>query len=460
MVLKKNDKHFLQRAAFGPLISANPVDLNISNWMKESAENRPIRVVEKPQITPEMLKASKENAKQIIVKSRDQLIKLNVSWINQIGEPAAALREKMTLFWHDHFACRVRSAWLAQQQNNTLRLHAMGSFRDLLFAISKNPGMLQFLNNQQNKKDSPNENFARELLELFTLGRGNYTEDDIKNSARALTGWAFNPLSGEYIFREKVHDYGIKTFKGKTGRFSGEDILQMVLEDKQTARFITEKIWDFFVSNEIRDADIITTLAETFFQSGYQLESLLGEIFTSTWFYDPRYVGNRIKSPVELLVGITSQTGGEFQNPQAPVFIQRALSQVLLLPPNVGGWPSGTGWIDSSSLMFRMSLPSVLLKKMETDIEPKDDGDANNETNVAGAGRLGLTVNWKRLANIFTRSTAEESLDVIEHFLLAKPATTANKNIIRGQTGKSQNDPEFIQRAFIGYMSLPEYQLS
>jgi hypothetical protein len=107
-----------------------------------------------------------------------------------------------------------------------------------------------------------------------------------------------------------------------------------------------------------------------------------------------------------------------------------------------------------------MSLPSVLLKKMQTDIEAKDDGDANNETNLAGAGRLGLTVNWKRLADFFIRSNTEESLDVIEYFLLAKPATTANRNIIRGQTGKSQNDPEFIQKAFIGYMSLPEYQLS
>jgi len=459
MVSKQNSKHFLHRAAFGPLLSENHLDLNILSWIKGSEENKPLHVVEKPQISPELIKVSKENPKQVIVKSRDELIKLNVSWINQLGEPSATLREKMTLFWHDHFACRVRSAWLAQQQNNTLRQHALGNFRDLLFAVSKDPGMLQFLNNQQNKKDSPNENFAREVLELFTLGRGHYTEEDIKNSARAFTGWAFNPLSGVFVFREKTHDYGIKTFKGKTGRFSGEDILNIILEDKHTARFITEKIWRYFVSDEVMDNDVITTLADNFFQSGYQLDGLLGDLFSSSWFYDPRYVGGRIKSPVELLVGITSQTGGEFHDTQAPVFIQRALSQVLLFPPNVGGWPSGTGWIDSSSLMFRMSLPSVLLKNGETDMEAKDDGDVNNEPNAAGSKRLGLTVDWKRLASFFTRHNTEETLEEIEDYLLAKSTTTTNRNIIRAQTGKSLNDPEFIQKAFIGYMSLPEYQL-
>lgn len=219
MVLKQNTKHFLHRAAFGPSLSENPDEANISIWMRNSGENKPIRVVEKPQISPGMKKGSKENIKQAFIQSRDQLIQLNSSWITQLTDPATALREKMTLFWHDHFACRVRSAYLAQLQNNTLRKLALGNFSDLLFAISKDPGMLQFLNNQQNKKDSPNENFAREILELFTLGRGYYTEDDIKNSARAFTGWSFNPSSGEFVFRDRAHDTGIKSFKEKAEGF-------------------------------------------------------------------------------------------------------------------------------------------------------------------------------------------------------------------------------------------------
>lgn len=460
MVLKENTKHFLYRAAFGPSLSDKAVEINISSWMKNSGENRPIRVVEKPQITPERLKGSNENKKQALIQSRDQLIHLNSFWITQLADPTVALREKVTLFWHNHFACRVRSAFLAQQQNNTLRKHALGNFRELLFAVSKDPGMLQFLNNQQNKKDSPNENFAREVLELFTLGRGNYTEEDIKNSARAFTGWSFNPLTGEYFFKDRVHDDGIKSFKGKTGRFNGEDILNFILEDKHTARFITKKIWRHFVSSEQQDEDIINLLADKFFQSGYQLDTLLGEIFSSSWFYDPRFTGNRIKSPVELIAGIVAQTGGEFQNPRAALFIQRALSQVLLLPPNVGGWPWGTAWIDSSSLIFRMSLPTVLLQNTETDFEVKDDGDANNATNLANTKKLAFTVDWNKLANLFLTHTSKESLEAIEYFLLARPATTANKKTIQRLTDKTMTDTEFIRKAFIGFMSLPEYQLS
>lgn len=428
--------------------------------MHNARGNRPIEVVEKTQITPWRMDTSKQNAKQAFVKSRDHIIALNTSWMGQLAEPSIVLREKMTLFWHDHFACRVRFAYLAQQQNNILRKYALGSFKDLLLAISKDPAMLQFLNNQQNKKNSPNENFARELLELFTLGRGHYSEEDIKNSARAFTGWSFNPVSGKFFFREKVHDDEMKTFKGKYGKFSGEDILNIILNDKQTARFITEKIWRYFVSNEELNEEIIGSLAATFYQSDYNIEKLLTEIFSSTWFYEPRFRGNRIKSPVELIAGIATQTGGEFENPHAVLFIQRALSQVLFFPPNVGGWPAGTGWIDSSSLTFRMSLPAVVLKNSETEVEAKDDGDANNATNLAKAKKLTFTVDWPRLTEQFVKNNSEESLESLEYYLLATPVTEANKKIVRAYAGKSAGDPEFIMKAFIGFMSLPEYQLS
>ncbi len=138
------------------------------------------------------------------------------------------LTEKMVLFWHNHFACRTMVPFLAQQQNNVLRKYALGSFADMLMAVSKDPAMLQFLNNQQNKKGHPNENFAREVMELFTLGRGHYTEEDIKEAARAFTGWGFS-LQGEFQFRGKQHDEGEKTFRGKTKKYSGEDIIIAIL---------------------------------------------------------------------------------------------------------------------------------------------------------------------------------------------------------------------------------------
>jgi uncharacterized protein (DUF1800 family) len=365
----------------------------------------------------------------------------------------------MTLFWHDHFACRILAPYLAQQHNNTLRKHALGKFDDLLMAVSKDPAMLQFLNNQQNKKDSPNENFAREVLELFTLGRGHYTEEDIRNAARAFTGWAFNPATGTFVFRARQHDAGPKTFRGKTGNFSGEQILSMVLEDKQTARFITRKIWTYLVSHETTDEKILTSLSESFYKSDYNIEKLLSSIFSSDWFYEERFTGNRIKSPVDFLAGMLTHTGGEFENPESLVFIQRALGQILFQPPNVGGWPTGKEWIDSSSLTFRLSLPSIMLKNAPTDFEAKDDGDANNAANTAKANKLVFRVDWAPLVSRFMKGTAEESLALIEDYLLAKPTSNANRKLVRESVENSENDNVFIQKAFIGFMSLPEYQL-
>jgi uncharacterized protein (DUF1800 family) len=252
MVTSEQSKHFYNRAAFGaPLTSIKKSFQSPSVAIKDGIANKPIQVIEQPDRDYEGMKPSESEIKEALKKNKEAQITLNTAWFKQLTDPQVVFREKMTFFWHDHFACRTRNAFLAQQQNNTLRTHALGKFGDLLVAVSKDPGMLQFLNNQQNRKDSPNENFAREVMELFTLGRGNYTEADIKNAARAFTGWAFNPLTGEFLFRTRQHDFGPKTFRGKSGNFSGEEIIQMILEDKQTASFITNKICSFFAGDEI-----------------------------------------------------------------------------------------------------------------------------------------------------------------------------------------------------------------
>ena len=172
----------------------------------------------------------------------------------------AQLREKMSLFWHGHFACRVMNIYFQQQLLDIIRENALGNFGDLLHEVSKSPAMLSFLNNQQNKKQHPNENFAREVMELFTMGRGNYTEEDVKEGARAFTGWGFN-LQGEFVYRPFQHDNGKKTFLGKTGNFDGDDIIDILLEQKQTAKFISQKIYKYFV-NDTPDIEKIEWLAE------------------------------------------------------------------------------------------------------------------------------------------------------------------------------------------------------
>lgn len=451
-------RHFLFRAGFGLSTSDIHITLPVDKLMAKADASKPISIVEKVDL--EDIRSKGADRKILFQKARKQVLELNGHWVTQLSDPSIRIREKMTLFWHDHFACRIRAPYLAQQQNNMLRGNALGNFRDLLTEVSKDPGMLQFLNNQQNKKNSPNENFAREVLELFTMGRGNYTEQDIKNAARAFTGWAFNPVTAKFVFRERVHDDGPKIFKGKKGNFSGEDILKIVLDDKQTARFITEKLCDYFVFAGKNDDDFVQELSSSFYESGYNIRSLMKNIFSSDWFYQPRFRGNRVKSPVELIAGMLSQTGAAFENPQASLFIQRALSQILFYPPNVGGWPTGTSWIDSSSLTFRMALPNVLFKKGETDIEAKDDGDVNNATNTAGTGKLSLNVDWSKLASDFMKSNVTETLDGIQFYLLATTPTAANRKIVEKFAGTSVNDSDFIKKAFVAFMSLPEYQLS
>ncbi|MEP6734489.1 MAG: DUF1800 domain-containing protein [Chryseolinea sp.] len=451
-------RHFLLRAGFGLSPADTHSTPSIDKLMAKAEASKPIRIVEKADL--EAMKPKGEERKVFFQKAKKQVLELNGRWVSQLADPSIRVREKMTLFWHDHFACRIRAPYLAQQQNNILRENSLGSFRELLTQVSKDPGMLQFLNNQQNKKNSPNENFAREVLELFTMGRGNYTEQDIKNAARAFTGWAFNPMTAKFVFREKVHDEGPKVFKGKKGNLAGEDILKIVLDDKQTARFITEKLCNYFVFTGKLDDDFIQELSSSFYASGYNIHSLMKKIFSSDWFYDARFRGNRIKSPIELVAGMLAQTGGTFENPQASLFIQRALSQILFYPPNVGGWPTGTSWIDSSSLTFRMSLSNLLFKNGETNVEAKDDGDINNVTNTSGSRKLSLNADWSKLASDFMKSNFVETLDGIQFYLLARSPTAANRKIVEKFVDTSGNDPEFIKKAFVAFMSLPEYQLS
>ncbi len=455
-------KNLMSRAGFGLNIRGTSSDEQ--QLFKESRTILPLQAIPKPEIDFEDMKSVKSDSsrrqmmKDLLGKSQLNLMKLNASWMDKIiQEPS--LRERMTFFWHGHFACRTLVPYFAQQQNNTLRTFALDNFRELLMAASKDPAMLQFLNNQQNRKDHPNENFAREVMELFTLGRGNYDEQDVKEAARAFTGWGFN-FQGEYQFRQKQHDFNDKTFRGNTRNYTGEEIIQAILDDKKTARFITRKLYRYFVSEGAVKDQVINDWADLFYHSGYNIERLLKAIFQSSDFNNPAYIGTRIKSPIDLLVGFQLHTGGKFENPQSLVFLQRAMGQILFYPPNVSGWPAGKGWIDSSSLAFRLNLPALLFAGTETDFQANDDGDANGLGKVSeGKKKLHCTADWSAVAARFTRTTAEATQAQTEEFLLARPTSPLNRKLIADMAVGSPNDQEFIKRIFIGYMSLPDYQM-
>lgn len=399
----------------------------------------------------------KERIRQNAQKVRD----LNLQWLDRMAAGPGALREKMALFWHGHFACRTmgQNPLFMQQYANTIRRHALGRFGDLLMAVSKEPAMLQFLNNQQNRKNAPNENFAREVMELFTLGRGNYAEHDIKEAARAFTGWQFTP-DGQFVFRERVHDAGDKTVFGKTGPFTGEDVVAMLLEKPQTARFITSKLYRFFV-NETEDPKRVDALAGQFFKSGYDITGLMETIFNADWFYDPRHVAAHIKSPVELLAGMRHTLGVTFDQPQPQIFVQRTLGQLLFYPPNVAGWPGGKNWIDSSSLLFRMQLPNYVLKAADVTIRPKEDGDVNTEALARKGGNTFRTqVDWAGFEAAFAKTPDASLTDALAATLLPLPLRAEQRNLIEQQARSATTRSARIRSLTASLMSLPEYQLS
>ena len=411
-----------------------------------------------------------EQRKMVQQKNRQGVRSLNMYWMHEMVNTGAQLREKLAFFWHGHFACRNLNVFYQQGLLDIIRRNALGSFRTMLHEVSKSAAMLNFLNNQQNRKDHPNENFAREVMELFTLGRGNYTEDDVKEAARAFTGWASIP-KGEFIFRRGQHDYGMKTVLGKTGNLTGEEVLDHLLAQKQTAKFIAQKMYKFFV-NDTPDEKNIEWLSDRFYKNDYNIGKLCEDIFTSDWFYEDKNIGVKIKSPVELLVGIQRMLPMKLENEEALMLLQRVLGQLLFYPPNVAGWPGGKAWIDSSTLMMRMRIPQMLNDQDEMNVKPKDDDDTmmgrknekNEDPKVKGQnqmGRLGkpilVNIDWTKYIKNFDPVKREKLLADMNSVLLVTNKAVSDDLIKKfsDETGREN----FIKSATIQIMSTPEYQL-
>ena len=468
---KEKIKHLYNRAGFGMTVNDWKTKTNFQQEVDKLFQQKSYQSIQA--VTLEEVQEAKDKMKTLAkedVKDLKQLMKANVFelnnlWLNEMVNSEAQLQEKMALFWHGHFACRSVNPYYDQQYLDIIRKNALGDFKILLKEISFTPAMLQFLNNQQNKKDHPNENFAREVMELFTLGRGNYTEQDVKEAARAFTGYGFDK-TGTFKFRTQQHDYGIKTFQEKSGNFSGEDILQLILEKKECAYFITKKIYTFFV-NDLVDENIVQQLSIQFYQSNYDIKSLMKTIFSSTWFYDAKNIAAKIKSPVELITGMFRLIPTSFEKDESKIFLQRTLGQVLLNPPNVAGWPGGRSWIDSSSLLFRMRLPQIIYYDKELDIEPKEETPetkmqmqqmqlADGFVKKFASKKLAATSDWSEITTYF--STGSETVNEIISMVLAnKPAAAAIKTL-KFNTDTSNKEKE-IKSAMIHVLSLPDYQL-
>ncbi len=291
-------------------------------------------------------------------------------WIARLIATPRPMQEKLTLLWHDHFASsqrQVRDAYLMLQQNQMFREHANGSFADLLRNIVRDPAMLRYLNNDRNNKRKPNENFARELMELFALGEGNYTEDDIRAGARALTGYTVN--DNDFHFRNAAYDDTRKRILSELGPWNGDHFVSILLKQAACARFAALKLYRHFVADvSVYPAQIaadhlavIDALADRLRADEYALAPALGVLLRSRHFYDDAIVGQKIKSPAELLVGTIRQLGTPTRQKRALAQSMEGMGQTLFEPTSVAGWPVGQEWINTSTLFVRQNTCTYLL---------------------------------------------------------------------------------------------------
>jgi len=286
---------------------------------------------------------------------------LRASWVRRMIETRRPLQEKLVLFWHGHLVSGLPETRVAEHmaiQLDLFRRMAAGSFKELILAISRDPAMLSYLDNNSNRKGNPNENYARELLELFTMGIGNYTEQDVKEAARAFTGWTF--AGNDFVFRRDQHDDGIKTFLGRTGRWDGTDIIDIIFEQPATARHLPRKLWEFFVMSP--EESVVEELAEVFRHNRWEIKPLLRTIFLSEGFFSQRSIRGHVKSPAQLVVGAVRTIGADVPD-QVLVRAMDLMGQRLLYPPNVGGWPQGRGWVNTATVLLRYNFSGLLLTR-------------------------------------------------------------------------------------------------
>jgi uncharacterized protein (DUF1800 family) len=468
-----NNLHLLWRAGFGPatedLTATKSLDhKELYKQLVKNSASAPAYLkvstgsldglIKGIQMEGRMQELSREQKQQVRKRNTEALKDLNLNWLSEMVESKAQLREKMAFFWHGHFACRQVNVFFQQHLLDIIRQNALSDFGTLLREVSKSAAMLAFLNNQQNRKKQPNENFAREVMELFTLGRGQYSEQDVKEAARAFTGWGFD-ITGEFVFRKQFHDEGSKTIFGKTGNFDGDDVISMLLENKQTAKFLTAKLLRFYVNEEV-DESVLKQLSDSFYQSGYNISRLMESIFLSSWFYEKKNIGVKIKSPVELITGIRRMIPMDFENEQSLLLYQRLLGQILFYPPNVAGWPGGKNWIDSSSLMYRLRLPRLLPEYETIGIKPKDDDDVMMGQSETAAGRtkgmMNVTVDWPAYTAQFKEIPREQlGVAIASGLLLTGTINLNHLNTFADMAGRES----YISSLTIQLMSTPEYQL-
>ncbi|MDP7029008.1 MAG: DUF1800 domain-containing protein [Phycisphaerales bacterium] len=389
---------------------------------------------------------------------RRQMREIQAWWLERLIETARPLQEKMTLFWHGHFATGYRSvedSWHMLLQNEFFRRHAGGNFKDdLVHGIIRDPAMIKYLNNNQNTREAPNENLARELMELFTLGEGNgYTENDIKEGARALTGMTYR--DDQFAFNQRNFDSSGKRLFGRSGQFDADDFVELIFQRPSAAWFTPWKLHRFFVDDSMRtDGDIkraVDRMSRTFRRSNWEIRPVLRELFRSAWFYAPENRRTLIKSPVQLAVEAIRSFGTPARSIGRINQACGVMGQELFQPPSVKGWEGGRKWINTSTLFVRENLLVYLL----TGRDP-----------AAKAWESGETV-WSAeplIAHLRSLPGRDEAADIVMYLsrlTLGEPPTDGR---VEQWTSLLRGRDTIDNTALVHLLSLmtasPEYQLS
>jgi uncharacterized protein (DUF1800 family) len=392
------------------------------------------------------------------------LEEMRFDWLKRMANGPRPLQEKLTLFWHGHFATsaiKVRDAYFIWLQIETFRQKGSGNWLDLLEAVATDPAMLVWLDQAQSRREHPNENFARECMELFALGEGHYTEKDVTEAARAMTGWSLDRAAEEYRYRPRIHDDGVKTVLGTTGTLDGRDVLEIIVAQPQAARFITGKLWKFFASENLPDR-LADALADAFRSGGNNFAPFLRTLFSCEEFYSDTVMHNQVKSPVQWLVNSVRLLQRDLPPPIVATQMIKSLGQDLLLPPNVKGWDGGLSWITTNTLLARYNQAAILVM---------GQGSLGAEASRPGLKRIAERANemarqlspadvGKIIGDDDRRDSAAVIAKLEKHFIQGH-LTEAHRQVLRDylEPRADLNDQD-IRHAIRLLMSTPEYQVT
>lgn len=471
-------KHLLCRTMFGPkypeikAASENPVQIAVSSLFNTiDMPEPPGEWVNEP--APQWDALTEEEIDALIEQYNEWMWDLGYWWMKNMMRNSVNIWEMITLFWHNFFATAQSKVFFPQamyQQNNVFRQYGLGNFKELLRQVTFGPAMMIWLDIHASKHEEPNENFARELLELFTMGVDNYTQDDIVEASRAFTGYVTNGVDTNYNFEggtgfgwwwNEWHDFGPKTFLGQTGNFNGDDIIDIIMEQDATAVHICTRLYKWFVYENV-DETVVNEMADVLRNNDYNISNALYFLFNSEHFYDENFRGADIQNPVTLMQGLIRKCGMEDFDFSLQYFIhsQEFLGMLPLEPPDVSGWPGYRSWINSITLPVRKLQASSVISgdspwgQFDIGADVRELAQSMYDPDEEGYASEQIV---KKLGFLFFGNPLSENLEGRMLSVLLDGAEPYDWSI-----NAPENDPQWnrMRDLMIYIMRVPEFQLA